>query len=106
MASWVVPSLCAVALLCLSCPYASGYCSHIETTYDWCRGPDTITVEGNLIIKGSQGPHTVNLAGLQRTEVRWYCGNSKERVAWGGPANQLRVYYFHNGRIIWFVYRC
>lgn len=42
----------------------------------------------------------------EQTELKWFCGSSKERTAWSTPANQLKVSYQSDGTIHWDIYKC
>lgn len=85
--------------------YKCIHCTFVDRTYDKCSGSNYIEVRGQRINKGSYNGE-VNLPGMQR-QVFWYCGNSRERTAWGEDANQLRINYFSSdGRIEWKIYKC
>ena len=90
---------------------AQSNCKFLESTSDKCRSADFIIVEDQRVDKQKEGQpeaetsKRIRLPGLQ-TEVRWFCGSSKERAAWSKPANQLRVFYRSDGTIQWSVYEC
>jgi len=90
---------------------AQSNCKFIEFTSDKCRSAGYITVADQKVYKQKGGQpeaevsKRIQLPGLQR-EVRWFCGSSAERTAWGTPANQLRVFYRSDGTIQWRVYKC
>lgn len=78
-------------------------CITVETTSDKCRSADYITVDGQRVNKGEV--KTIQLTS-QLTEINWFCGSSKERTAWGEPANQLDISYQNDGTIQWNIKRC
>ena len=76
-------------------------CHRVEYTTDRCRSENYIRVAGVTITKGTRD-RRVALSSSQ-TETEWFCGNTKERVAWGTNANNLRVTYLSDGEIQWTV---
>ena len=83
---------------------AKSNCEYVDFTSDKCRSAGTITVAGQRVHKGEANKR-IQLPGSQ-TETPWLCGSTKERVAWGKPANQLRVNYLRDGTIQWELYNC
>ena len=102
-----IPSI-AIILVCsfvFMLPLTEGRsCDFVEHTLDRCRGPNYMRVAGQVIHK-RQGEVVVPLPYFQ-TEATWYCGQSKERVAWGEVANELRIHYGNDGKIAWNIYFC
>lgn len=87
----------------LHASYAAS-CKQVEYTEEKCRSSSTVTFASQRIRKGSRD---VRITLSQReSELSWHCGNSKERVAWGEPANQLRVNYLSDGNVQLTVYNC
>ena len=57
-------------------------CKTVDTTSDKCRSADYITVDGQRVKKGEV--KTIQLTS-QLKEIKWFCGSSEERTAWGEP---------------------
>lgn len=106
-----------VAMLCLSLHLTGGSaqsnsCEFVTFTSDKCRGADYIEVVDQRVNKQKPGQpeaetsKRIHLPVLE-TEVRWFCGGTAERIAWGpAKGNQLRVFYRSDGTIQWSVYKC
>lgn len=88
-------------------------CTFVGNTKDYCRSAQFIRVPNKngylakrIYKKWNGNPgQVVKLPGLYR-QVFWYCGNSRERSAFGRSFNQLSIKYFTDGRIEWNAYKC
>ena len=82
-------------------------CSVLERTQDMCRSSGRIWLGGSIhrsIYKGGS-TNTFTISAHMR-QLYWFCGNSKERVAWNGKANRLRVNFLSYGRVKWEFLLC
>ena len=94
-------SLCFVSMFQT---VAAAQCKEIEFTSDKCRSSNEITIASQTVFKGSKDVR-IKLTG-SHTMATWFCGSSKERVAWGEAANQIRVNFLRDGTVQWTVYNC
>ena len=75
-----------------------------HVTYDWCRSGEYIKLEsGRKVPKGTVD--SINPVSPHKREMTWHCEETKERVAWYGRSNCVRV-SFVNGRIKWEFFNC
>ena len=101
-------SLALLITILVACSLQSvlGVCFYVDHTTDRCRNANYIDVQspqGDVTIdKGNRGIR-VNFDYQLVTETNWFCGSSKERVAWSGSANQIRVSFYTDGAIQWKV---
>ena len=100
-------SLALLITILVACSLQSvlGGCYDIDHTTDRCRSASYIKVQSPQgpvkIYKGN--PRWVNFGNHWRTETNWFCGSSKERVAWSGSANRIHVSFYTDGTIQWTV---
>jgi hypothetical protein len=52
-----------------------------------------------------KGENRLFMLSGKKTEMSWYCGDSKERCANDKPFNWVRISRLPNGRIAWTFYR-
>ena len=83
---------------------AAAQCKEVYFTSDKCRSSREITVAGQKVPKPSEDVR-IKLTSSD-VEVTWFCGSSRERVAWEGKANQIRVNFRADGTVQWTVYNC
>lgn len=101
----VTNTLAFAFCFCLLFGFGKGSeCKRIEYTQDKCRSSEIITIASQEIRKGAEDVR-VKLIGLQKKD-HWFCGNTKEELAWGEEANQIRVNFKNDGTIQWSIYKC
>ena len=83
--------------------YTCAACHSVDSTSGKCNSTDSITVAGQQVNKGER--KTIQLSTAQ-TGLKWFCGSSEERTAWGTLANQLKVSFQIDGTIEWDIFEC
>ena len=86
--------------------YKCRRCTTVAMTQDRCRSASFIYLPSvNQNIYKNKFKQVVKLPGWT-TSLRWRCGNSDERTAWGPSANELSINFFSDGKIEWEIKRC
>jgi hypothetical protein len=94
----------SVVLVSMLRVVAAAQCKEIEFTSDKCSSSSVITIASQKVYKRSEDVR-IKLTG-SHSEATWFCGSSKERLAWGEAANQIRVNFLSDGTVQWTVYNC
>lgn len=74
----------------------------VGTTYDWCREATFVRFQvhdGEAHVKKGETRH-FKLSG-KKTELYWYCGDTRERCANDKPFNWVRLFRSPDGRMTW-----
>ena len=86
--------------------YKCRRCTTVAMTQDRCRSASFIYLPSvTQNIYKNKFKQVVKLPGWT-TSLRWRCGNSDERTAWGPSANELSINFFSDGKIEWEIKRC
>ena len=83
---------------------SAAQCKEISFTSDQCRNSSEITIASQKISKPSEDVR-IKLTS-PNVEVTWLCGSSRERLAWGEEANQIRANFRKDGTVQWTIYNC